>query len=107
MRVLLTAVIVAGLLTSAIPAFAQSTTHLHRLLPRFCAAGSGWQTTGMSKLCRAQARLDCLRQAIDQKVIGPQSWGLSTSDDNYQRMSVSVVAPPRNHFCYKSLTVPV
>jgi hypothetical protein len=26
---------------------------------------------------------------------------------NHQRMSVSVVAPPRNHFRYNSLTVPV
>ena len=24
------------------------------------------------QLCRAQARLDCLKQAIDQKVVGPQ-----------------------------------
>jgi hypothetical protein len=24
------------------------------------------------QLCMAQARLDCLKQAIDQKIIGPQ-----------------------------------
>jgi hypothetical protein len=33
---------------------------------------------------------------------------LGHSSDNYhQRMSVSVVAPRRNHFRYNSLTVPV
>jgi hypothetical protein len=29
------------------------------------------------------------------------------SNGHHQRVSVSVVACPRNHFCYNSLTVPV
>jgi hypothetical protein len=32
---------------------------------------------------------------------------LFASDSHDQRMSASVVAPPRNHFRYNSLTVPV
>jgi hypothetical protein len=33
--------------------------------------------------------------------------GTNPSNGHHQRMSVSVVACPRNHFCYNSLTVPV
>jgi hypothetical protein len=85
----LTAVIVAGLLTSAIPAFAQSTTSTpaapgnpvaaqpvaggKRLACRTATQGlKGQEQKDQMQLCMAQARLDCLKQAIDQKVVGPQ-----------------------------------
>jgi hypothetical protein len=32
----------------------------------------GQERQDMMQLCMAQARLDCLKQAIDQKVVGPQ-----------------------------------
>ena len=32
----------------------------------------GQDRADQMQLCMAQARLDCLRQAIDQKVVGPQ-----------------------------------
>ena len=32
----------------------------------------GQERQDQMQLCRAQARLDCLKQAIDQKVTGPQ-----------------------------------
>jgi hypothetical protein len=32
----------------------------------------GQERQDQMQLCRAQARLDCLKQAIDQKVVGPQ-----------------------------------
>ena len=32
----------------------------------------GQERQDQIQLCRAQARLDCLRQAIDQKIVGPQ-----------------------------------
>ncbi len=32
----------------------------------------GQERQDQMELCRAQARLDCLKQAIDQKVVGPQ-----------------------------------
>lgn len=41
-----------------------------------CRAASeafkGQDRTDQMQLCMAQARLDCLKQAIDQKVVGPQ-----------------------------------
>ena len=41
-----------------------------------CRASSqksqGQERADQMQLCMAQARLDCLRQAIDQKVVGPQ-----------------------------------
>ncbi len=37
------------------------------------AAGlKGQERQDQMELCRAQARLDCLKQAIDQKIVGPQ-----------------------------------
>jgi hypothetical protein len=32
----------------------------------------GQERQDQIQLCRAQARLDCLKQAIDQKIVGPQ-----------------------------------
>jgi hypothetical protein len=32
----------------------------------------GQERQDQLQLCRAQARLDCLKQAIDEKVVGPQ-----------------------------------
>ena len=32
----------------------------------------GQERQDQMQLCRAQARLDCLKQAIDQKIVGPQ-----------------------------------
>ena len=32
----------------------------------------GQEREDQMHLCRAQARLDCLKQAIDQKIVGPQ-----------------------------------
>jgi curli biogenesis system outer membrane secretion channel CsgG len=32
----------------------------------------GQERQDMMQLCIAQARLDCLKQAIDQKIVGPQ-----------------------------------
>jgi hypothetical protein len=41
-----------------------------------CRAGAqsknGQERQDQIQLCLAQARLDCLKQAIDQKVVGPQ-----------------------------------
>ncbi len=33
---------------------------------------SGQERRDLVQLCMAQARLDCLKQAIDQKIVGPQ-----------------------------------
>jgi hypothetical protein len=32
----------------------------------------GQERQDQMQLCRAQAHLDCLKQAIDQKIVGPQ-----------------------------------
>ena len=32
----------------------------------------GQEREDQMQLCRAQARLDCVKQAIDQKIVGPQ-----------------------------------
>jgi hypothetical protein len=44
---------------------------------RLACQASSQKYTGQDKpdqmqLCMAQARLDCLKQAIDQKIVGPQ-----------------------------------
>jgi hypothetical protein len=36
------------------------------------AAMQGQERIDQMQLCMAQARLDCLKQAIDQKIVGPQ-----------------------------------
>jgi hypothetical protein len=35
-------------------------------------AAQGQERVDQMQLCMAQARLDCLKQAIDQKIVGPQ-----------------------------------
>src|SRR5580704_4570554 len=89
MRLLLSAILAAGSLVFAIAALAQSTTTTPAVpvnpapaVPvsggkRFaCQAASqgfkGQEQKDQMQLCMAQARLDCLKQAIDQKIIGPQ-----------------------------------
>jgi Spy/CpxP family protein refolding chaperone len=88
MRLLLSATLAAGSLVFAIAALAQSTTSTAvpvnpaPAVPvsggkRFaCQAASqgfkGQEQKDQMQLCMAQARLDCLKQAIDQKIIGPQ-----------------------------------
>jgi hypothetical protein len=100
MRLLLSAV-AAGCLVFAAVAVAQSTTPATPSTPpqpataspavpvnpapavpvasgkRFaCQAASqalkGQERQDQMQLCMAQARLDCLKQAIDQKIVGPQ-----------------------------------
>jgi len=89
MRLLLSGIVAAGSLSIAIAAFAQSTTSTPAVptnpsaaVPvvsgkRFACktASQGMKGQGQKdqmQLCMAQARLDCLKQAIDQKVVGPQ-----------------------------------
>jgi hypothetical protein len=91
MRLLLSVVLAGGSLVCAIAALAQSTmptatpsvpVNPAAAVPvaggkRFaCQAASqgfkGQEQKDQMQLCMAQARLDCLKQAIDQKIIGPQ-----------------------------------
>ena len=91
MRLLLSAIVTAGSLVLAIAAFAQSaTTTPAATVPvnpasaapvasgkRFaCQTASqgmrGQEQKDQMQLCMAQAHLDCLKQAIDQKIVGPQ-----------------------------------
>jgi hypothetical protein len=101
MRLLLSAVAAAGSLVFASAAVAQSTPPATPSSPpqpataspavpvnpaaavpvasgkRFaCQAASqalkGQERADQMQLCMAQARLDCLKQAIDQKIVGPQ-----------------------------------
>ncbi len=93
MRPLLSAIVTAGSLTLAIAAFAQSTTPTPTPAPavplnptaaapvasgkRFACqtASQGMKSQeqrDQMQLCMAQAHLDCLKQAIDQKIVGPQ-----------------------------------
>jgi hypothetical protein len=89
MRVLLSAVVAMGSLLFVIAAFAQSATSTPAIpvnpaaaVPvasgkRFaCQTASqgmkGQEQKDQMQLCMAQARLDCLKQAIDQKIVGPQ-----------------------------------
>jgi Spy/CpxP family protein refolding chaperone len=90
MRLLLSAIVTAGSLILAIAAFAQSATTTPAATPvnpasaapvasgkRFaCQSASqgmrGQEQRDQMQLCMAQAHLDCLKQAIDQKIVGPQ-----------------------------------
>jgi Spy/CpxP family protein refolding chaperone len=89
MKLLLSAVVAIGSLLLAIGAFAQSATSTPAVpvnpaaaVPvasgkRFaCQAAAqgmkGQEQKDQMQLCMAQARLDCLKQAIDQKIVGPQ-----------------------------------
>jgi Spy/CpxP family protein refolding chaperone len=88
MRLLLGAILAGGLLVFAIAAVAQSTTATPTVpvnpAPAVPVAGGkrfacqsasqvfkGQEQKDQMQLCMAQARLDCLKQAIDQKIIGP------------------------------------
>ena len=93
MRFLLSALIAAGPLAVAPAAFAQSGTTPPASPPavqsnaapatpvapskRFACQTAAQALKGQDRqdrmqLCMAQARLDCLKQAIDQKIVGPQ-----------------------------------
>ena len=89
MRLLLNSIVVVGLLTLATAVFAQSATTTpaapvnsapaapvetsKRLACRTASQGfKGQEQRDQMQLCMAQARLDCLKQAIDQRIIGPQ-----------------------------------
>ena len=89
MRLLLSAIVAAGSFSFALAAFAQSSGSVPAIpvnpaaaVPvasgkRFaCQTASqtmkGQEQRDMIQLCMAQARLDCLKQAIDRKIIGPE-----------------------------------
>ena len=92
MKYLLSAIIAGGSIGLALAAFAQSTatppttpvvqanpqpaapvSPSKRYACRTTAQGAqGQERVDQMQLCMAQARLDCLKQAIDQKIVGPQ-----------------------------------
>ncbi|KJC57422.1 hypothetical protein UP10_28655 [Bradyrhizobium sp. LTSPM299] len=95
MKSLVIALVSAGSLLVSVAAFAQSTPGATPVAPpaapaqdnaaaapvpgarRAACQSSAQALKGQDKhdqiqLCMAQARLDCLKQAIDQKVVGPQ-----------------------------------
>ena len=99
MRLLLSTIVATGALVFAVVALAQTTSSGTASSPaatstpavpinpaaaapipsgkRFaCRAASqsfqGQERQDQMQLCMAQARLDCLKQAIDQKIVGPQ-----------------------------------
>jgi hypothetical protein len=94
MRFVWTAAMALGLLGLALAAFAQSSSSAptsaaptiqattaaatpvspsKRYACRAAAqAAQGQERTDQMQLCMAQARVDCLKQAIDQKIVGPQ-----------------------------------
>lgn len=89
MRIRLSSTVAACSLSLAVSAFAQSAATApvtndnpaaavpvalgKRLACRTAAQGKqGQDRQDQMQLCMAQARLDCLKQAIDQKIIGPQ-----------------------------------
>jgi len=96
MRLLLISSVAVGMLIFAIGAFAQSTTSAPAApanpVPaepvatskKFACQNASQGTKGQEQrdlvqLCMAQARLDCLKQAIDQKIVGPQRREFVTS----------------------------
>jgi hypothetical protein len=98
MRYFLSAIMAAGWFCLAMAAFAQSNTPSPTATPAPAAAPAAKSDTASNpasggkrgdclvavqgkkgqdrqdgmQLCMAQARVDCLKQAIDQKVVGPQ-----------------------------------
>jgi hypothetical protein len=89
MNRLLSAIVAAGVLTFNVAAFAQSTPSApavpantaaaepvatsKRFACRTASQGfKGQEQKDQMQLCVAQARLDCLKQAVDQKIVGPQ-----------------------------------
>jgi len=84
-------IVAVGSLVSVTVAFAQSTTTAPPVAPasnaepltpvamssRLACQASSQKFTGQDKrdqmqLCMTQAHFDCLKQAIDQKIVGPQ-----------------------------------
>jgi len=53
------------------------------------------------------ADLSQMDDSFDSDVKTATNSKATRSNGHHQRVSVSVVACPRNHFCYNSLTVPV
>lgn len=89
MRILLGSIVAAASLSLATVGFSQSTTSVpaahnnpaaavpvtlgKRLACRTAAQGAtGQDRQDQMQLCMAQAHLDCLKQAIDQKIIGQE-----------------------------------
>ena len=89
MRLLWSALVAVGALVCAVAAHAQSTISTaaapvspaaaapvpsgKRFACQTASQGSkGQEQKDQMQLCMAQARLDCLKQAIDQKIVGPQ-----------------------------------
>jgi hypothetical protein len=89
MKVLLNSIVVVGLLTLATAVFAQSTANAPptpvnpapaapvTTSKRFACRTASQEAKGQEQrdqmqLCMAQAHLDCLKQAIDQKIVSPQ-----------------------------------
>jgi len=89
LRLLLNSIVVVALLTLATAVFAQSITNTpaapvnpepaapvatsKRFACRTASQGfKGQEQRDQMQLCIAQAHLDCLKQAIDQKIVGPQ-----------------------------------
>ena len=83
MKHLVVALVSAGSLLVAVAAFAQSTsTPAPAAAPvpgakrAACQSAAkalkGQERHDQMQLCMAQAHLDCLKQAIDQKIVGPQ-----------------------------------
>jgi hypothetical protein len=89
MRFRFRSIVAIGSLVLATAAFAQSTATAPpaapanpdpapvAMSPRFACQAASQKFTGQEKrdqmqLCMAQAHLDCLKQAIEQKIVGPQ-----------------------------------
>jgi hypothetical protein len=89
MKLLLTGIVAIGVLGLAIdasgqsaptppaiaanPAAAAPVATSKRYACRIASQGKqGQEQQDQMQLCVAQARLDCLKQAIDQKIVGPQ-----------------------------------
>ena len=94
MRFVATAIVAVGLVALALAAFAQSSSPspapaAPTVQPNTAAAApvspskryacraaaqsaQGQERVDQLQLCVAQARLECLKQAIDQKIVGPQ-----------------------------------
>jgi hypothetical protein len=55
------------------PAAAEPVAASKKLACQSASQGrQGQERQDLMQLCMAQARLDCLKQAIDQKIVGPQ-----------------------------------
>ena len=89
MKVLLNSIVVVGFLTSTIAVLAQSTENAPASLANSAAAAplatskrfacrsasqeaKGQEQRDQMQLCMAKAHLDCLKQAIEKKIVGAQ-----------------------------------